>query len=248
MAGYFSIRFYSYLNEFLPHQLRQRSIQLSLRHKDNVKDKIEALGIPHTEVDLILANNKSIGFHYQIQNEDHIAVFPGFLKFTIHQLSKVHGKYPDEFRFILDVHLGKLARFLRLAGFDSLYSNDFEDEYIINKAEKEKRIVLTRDKGILFNGKVKLGAYVRTVQPNLQFEEVLERFQLRDKMAPFTRCMECNGKIQEVKKSLVQDQIPKDTKKYFNRFFQCNNCKKIYWEGNHYQEMRKYIKNKANNL
>lgn len=234
MAGYFFIRFYAYLNEFLPYKLRQRAIPLTLSHKNTIKDKIEALGIPHTEVELILANNKSVAFDYQIQNKDHITVYPPFVNFPIHEISKVRNEYPDEIRFILDVHLGKLARYLRLAGFDCLYRNDYEDEYIIEIGNKEKRCILTRDKGILFNGKVKLGGFVRAIQPNLQFEEVLERFQLRDKMAPFTRCMECNGKIQEVKKSLVEDRIPKETKKYFNRFFQCNNCKKIYWEGNHY--------------
>ena len=192
-------------------------------------------------------NNNSVAFNYPIQKADQIVVYPAFLNIPIHEISKVRVEYPDEFRFILDVHLGKLARYLRLAGFDCLYSNSFEDDYIIATANKERRIILTRDKGILFNGKVKLGAFVRAIQPNLQFEEILERFQLRNRMAPFTRCMECNGKIKRISKSTIREQLPTATKKYFNRFFQCEQCKKIYWEGNHYLEMRKYIKNKANN-
>ncbi|MCD4696611.1 MAG: Mut7-C RNAse domain-containing protein, partial [Bacteroidales bacterium] len=145
-------------------------------------------------------------------------------------------------KFILDVHLGKLARYLRMLGFDTLYENNYPDPQIIDIAKKEKRIILTRDVGILKNSAVTHGYWVRSQNPREQLREVITRFDLSVNIKPLFRCMECNGIIEKVDKKEIIDQLKPKTKKYFNEFFRCTQCKKVYWEGSHYKKMINSIK------
>ncbi len=231
------MRFYEELNDFLPPEKRKVSFDVALNGQPSVKDVIESLAVPHTEVDLIIVNRESVGFDYQVQAGDNISVYPVFEALDISPINHLRPKPLRELKFILDVHLGKLAKRLRLLGFDSLYTNNYEDQQIIDLALEQQRIILTRDIGILKNGRVTHGYWLRQTDPKLQIYEILQRFDMCPCLQPFTRCIECNGLIHPVDKQQIEDALPEKTAEYYQEYFQCDVCKKIYWQGSHYQHM-----------
>ncbi|MFP4469552.1 MAG: Mut7-C RNAse domain-containing protein, partial [Bacteroidales bacterium] len=206
-----------------------------------VKDAIESMGVPHTEIDLILANGKSVDFSYQLKNGDRIAVYPVFESLDIKPLHRLHPEPLRETRFVLDVHLGKLCKYLRMLGFDTFYRNDLDDEEIMDISLKEHRIILTRDLGILKNGVVTHGYWLRSQDSREQLKEVIRRFQLQHEIRPFHRCIVCNGFVEKVDKKQIAHLLRDNTKKVFKQFFRCSSCRKIYWEGSHYESMREFI-------
>lgn len=240
-------RFYEELKDFLPKNKRKQPFTLKLDNYCSVKHAIEALGIPHTEVDMILVNSKPVDFEYRLQDKDYVSVYPVFETFDISNTTILRKEALRDPKFILDTHLGKLAKYLRFLGFDTLYGNDFEDSYIIIAAKNEKRIILTRDKGILKNRSVSHGYYIRSQQPAKQVEEVIKRFNLESLINPFVRCSECNAEIKKVSKTSVADKLKPATIKYYNDFYRCTGCGKIYWRGSHYRELNTFIKKHFNN-
>lgn len=234
-------RFYEELNDFLPKEKRKKPFSYPYRYNQNVKDAIEALGIPHTEVDLILVNGISQGFNYVLQNDDYISVYPVFESIDISQIARLRSKPLREIKFVLDVHLGKLCKFLRMLGFDTCYRNNLDDDEIVKISVEESRIILTRDIGILKNGQVTHGYWVRSQDSREQLREVIRRFDLRSQLRPFYRCMVCNGTIGFVEKSYVEQQLGANTRAFFNSFYQCSACGKIYWEGSHYENMKLFL-------
>jgi uncharacterized protein with PIN domain len=235
-----SFRFYEELNDFLPPERKKVTFTHTFTGNPAIKDIIESLGVPHVEVDLILVNDKSVGFDYQLQTGDQISVYPQFESIDITSITKLRSKPLRVTKFILDVHLGKLAHYLRLLGFDTLYDNKFHDPEIITIAQKEKRIILTRDIALLKNKIVTHGYWIRNIQPRKQIEEVLDRFDLRNQLQPFTRCLECNGKIIAINKNEIEN-LPANTDKYYEDFSRCLQCKKIYWPGSHYLKLKKFV-------
>lgn len=235
------IRFYEELNDFLPEDHKKKDLILSFFNSPSVKDTIESFGIPHTEVDLILINGEPVNFNKRVIDSDRISVYPKFESFDISKVSKLKGRPLRKTMFILDVHLGKLARYLRLCGFDTLYDNAYEDRAIVNIASAENRIILTRDIGILKYSEVKHGYWLRSDQPRRQLKEVINRFDLKNQISLFNRCMECNGRIRKVHKSKIKHNLLKNTQRYYNEFFRCTSCKKIYWKGSHYRNMIDFI-------
>jgi len=236
-----SIRFYEELNDFLPSERRKRSFSYSFFGKPTVKDVIESLGVPHTEVDLILLNGESVNFDAHLCDGDRLAVYPRFESLDIQPIQRLRPEPLRETRFITDVHLGKLARYLRMLGFDTLYDSFLEDEQIIEWSVEQKRIILTRDLGILKNHRVKHGYFVRSTDPKEQAHEIVRRFDLKDKIAPFSLCMECNVVLQPVEKEAIRVQLPPETERTFDIFFQCPSCQRIYWEGSHHEKMSDFI-------
>ena len=236
-----TIRFYEELNDFLHYSRRKKSFTFSLTGKRTIKDIIEAIGVPHTEVDLILANQEPVTFDYHPQKDDYISVYPVFEAIDIGSINLLRPKPLRKTKFILDVHLGTLARYLRMLGFDTLYRNDYKDEEIVHISIKEKRIILTRDLAILKNGKVTHGYFVRETDPKKQICEISRRFDLKDQFKPFHRCMECNGIIRKVDKTAVEKILQANTRKAFQDFFQCTSCEKVYWKGSHYEKMSDLI-------
>lgn len=236
-----SIRFYEELNDFLKDEIRKKPVNYTFRINQTVKDAIESIGVPHAEVDLILANGKSVGFDYRLQDGDQISVYPVFETFDISTLTLLRPQPLRETKFVLDVHLGKLCKYLRMLGFDTYYRNDLDDDEIVKISITEKRIILTRDIGILKNGAVTHGYWIRSKDSKEQLTEVINRFDLHDKSRPFNRCTVCNGIVNKVKKSDVEQLVKTNTKKYFNEFYQCDACKKVYWEGSHFKNMQDFI-------
>lgn len=234
-------RFYEELNDFLPKEKRKVEFPYQFEGKPSIKDAIEANGIPHTEVDLILANGKSVGFDYHLRHKDRITVYPVFESFDISPIVRLREKPLRNAAFILDVHLGKLARLLRMLGFDTLYRNDYKDVEIINISVDENRVILTRDRGILKHNSVTHGYCVRSTKPIEQTREVLRRFDLFSQVKPFQRCIECNGIIDRIDKEAILSQLPPKTASFYDEFYTCLNCEKIYWRGSHYYRMKEKL-------
>jgi uncharacterized protein with PIN domain len=229
------------LNDFLPEKKRKVTFTVNFNGNPAVKDVIESLGVPHTEVDLILINSRSVDFDYQLKTGDNVSVYPVFESLDISNVTHLRKKPLRLSKFILDVHLGKLANYLRMLGFDALYNNDYSDSRIVSIATAEKRIILTRDIGILKIKEVTHGYWVRSQNPRTQLKEVLHRFDLKSSVRPFYRCMTCNGLIKKVTKESIQDRLDEMTKKYYNDFYLCSSCGKIFWQGSHYDKMKRFI-------
>ena len=236
-----TFRFYEELKDFLPKGKKSQPFTITLNGNPSVKDTLEALGIPHTEVDLILVNSKPVEFSYRLKDKDYISVYPVFESLDISDITILRNNGLRSPKFVLDTHLGKLARYLRLLGFDTIYNNDFEDHEIIKISLNDNRIILTRDKGILKNNTVTHGYYIRSQKPKEQINEVIRRFNLESLIKPFTVCSLCNGEIVSVSKDLVKGQLKTLTKKHHKRFFMCSRCKKIYWEGSHHDRIKNFI-------
>jgi uncharacterized protein with PIN domain len=234
-------RFYEELNDFLTTGIRGKLISYSFNGNPSVKDAIEALGVPHVEVDLVLANSRSVDFSYKLKNSDYISVYPVFESFDITPVTHLRAKPLRDLKFILDVHLGKLVKYLRLCGFDTYYRTNLNDMEIISLSLSEKRVIITRDVELLKNRKVTRGYWIRSQHTGEQLKEVLQRFDLKKQIRLFTRCLECNMILTDVDKKDVLDRLLPRTRRYFNNFKRCPECNRIYWEGSHYERMRNYI-------
>lgn len=206
-----------------------------------MKDVIEALGVPHTEVDLVLINGNSAGFETPLEDGDHVAVYPVFESLDISSLTRVRQRPLRQTRFILDVHLGKLARLLRLLGFDARYSNTYHDPEIVAIARREHRIILTRDITMLKRRAVTHGYWVRATNPISQAREVLQRFDLRGQVQPFTRCLRCNGRLHPVDRKEILSRIPPHVAAHHNDFLICETCHHLYWRGSHLRRLQAQI-------
>lgn len=234
-------RFHAGLAELLVR--RYRADQPTYRFNDNpgVKDAIEAMGVPHTEVDVILANGLTVNFSYPLQDNDSINVYPVFCDIPITRPLRLSPRPPDPVSFVLDVHLGKLARRLRLLGFDAFYKNDFDDAEIMSVADREKRIILTRDVGILKHRKVMHGYLVRSDDLDSQLREVLKRYDLRGRIRLWSRCMLCNGLMKRVSKAEVEAYLEPKTRRYYEEFQRCSSCGHVYWQGSHYHGIKQWL-------
>lgn len=237
------LRFYEELNDFLPLDKRKIRFSHSFKNHPSIKDMIESLGIPHTQVDFILSNNNSVDFNYIVQNGDDISVYPVFESVNIQDVAKLRPTPLRQIKFIADVHLGKLARYLRMLGFDTIYKNDFLKKEIIKIAKSEKRIILSRSRKLLKIKDITHGYCIASTDTEKQLKLILNRFDLTKNIKPFSRCMICNSKLKSVPKEKIIDKIPPKVKELHSDFAQCPNCKKIYWKGTHYIRMKKFIDN-----
>ena len=241
------LRFYEELNDFLPEERKKKRFTHHFIDRTSVKDLIESLGVPHTEIDLILVNGKSIGFKYKINYGDDISVYPVFESFDITNVQHLRAKQLRKPKFVADVHLGRLTRYLRMMGVDVLYKNDFNDDEIVRISIKERRAILTRDRGILKRNEVTHGYWIRTIKVEEQVEEVLKRFNLQKEIKEFTRCIKCNELLKPIKKETIIDLLPPKVANSQNDFYRCPGCNKIYWKGTHYLRMLKFIQSIKNN-
>ena len=236
-----SFRFYAELNDFLPEERRQRPFQVSFRGKVTVKHLVESLGVPHSEIDLILIDGESVDFTRVVEDGDSVSVYPVFESIDISPVGRLRPNPLRESRFVLDIHLGQLATYLRLLGFDTLYQNDFDDSELAKISSEERRILLTKDRGVLKRNLVTHGYCVREIDPQLQLQEVIRRFDLQTSIAPFQRCLKCNGKLEPVEKEKILDRLEHNTSLYYDDFRICLQCSQIYWKGSHYSRMLQFL-------
>ena len=199
----------------------------------SVKDVVESLGVPHTEIDVILVDGASVGFDHRLTGGERVAVYPTFERFDVSPLTRLRPAPLRDPKFIADVHLGKLARYLRLLGLDTVYERGLDDAAIAERARAEHRIVLTRDRGLLKRSAVTHGYAVRSTDALDQVREVVGSFDLRGRLAPFTRCLKCNGALEEVDAASVADRLAPRTRASYHRFLRCTTCDSLYWAGSH---------------
>jgi hypothetical protein len=236
-----SLRFYAELNDFLPPARRGVTFRHPFELPAAVKDLIESLGVPHTEVDLILANGQSVDFTYRIRDGDRISVYPVFETLDITPLLRVRPEPLRRTRFVLDTHLGRLAAYLRLMGFDALYRNNTSDEELAEISQVQRRILLTRDRGLLKRSQVTHGYCLRSTSSRQQLVEVFQRFDLHGAARPFTRCLRCNGLLHPVSREAVGHLIPAGTADLYDTFAQCESCGQVYWPGSHHRRMQQMV-------
>ncbi len=176
-----------------------------------------------------------------MKDGDHVSVYPVFESIDITPIVKLREKPLRETSFILDVHLGRLAKMLRMLGFDTFYRNDYDDTEIIQQGLKEHRIILTRDRLLLVIKEVTHGYCIRSTNPETQLKEVIKRFDLKSGIKPFYRCTICNGLIRKVEKVEILDRLEPKTKLYFNEFYRCEECARIYWKGSHFDKLKRLL-------
>jgi uncharacterized protein len=239
------IRFYAELNDHLPVDLQYRPVEKQLLLPASVKDTIESFGVPHTEVDLVLVNGESSDFSRLVRNGDRVSVYPVFESIDITPALRLRPQPLREPKFVLDVHLGRLAGYLRMLGFDTLYSNHASDAELVRISAEQGRILLTRDRGVLKHSAVTRGYWLRETNSHHQAEEVVRRFDLARYLRPLTRCMVCNRVLSKVSKSEVQGRVPIKVLEWCDEFEQCPGCGRVYWEGSHYRRMRLWIEQLA---
>lgn len=240
------LRFYEELNDFLAPALRKVDIEHAFDRRASVKDMIESFGVPHTEVEVILVNGASVDFSYLVQDGDRISVYPVFESLDISPLLRLRPEPLRTPKFILDTNLGRLARYLRMLGFDCLYRNDYDDAAVANIASRQQRTVLTRDRILLRRKIITHGYFVREMRPRLQVREVLARFDLYRLIAPFSRCIRCNSTLQAVDKQVIVHRLEPKTRKYYNTFRICTGCGQIFWQGSHYDRALRLVEDWRN--
>jgi uncharacterized protein len=241
MTATATFRFYAELNDFLVPKRRARDFPCRCASTASAKHVIEALGVPHTEVELVLVNGESVGFDRALGDGDRVAVYPKFETFDVTPLLRVRERALRETRFVADAHLGGLAHLLRMTGFDTLYDNHFRDDEIERIAAEQGRIVLTRDRELLKRRGVTHGCYVRALRSQAQLREVFDRLHLGGAARPFTRCLSCNAPLRAVDKAQVEPRLPPRVREQRERFAVCDGCARVFWEGTHWQRMRELV-------
>jgi hypothetical protein len=226
------------LHCFLPRDKRNVTIALAFKGRQSLKHLVESLGVPHTEVGQVMVNGQARSLDSVPHNGDRIEVRPAA------------PSCPLEPRFLLDGHLGRLAAYLRMLGFDCLYNNDYgcvvsnhyNDDRIAVILADDPRILLTRDRRLLMRKGIHYGYCLRSLEPPQQLAEVVRRFDLAGKITPFHRCLRCNHPLEPVSKDAVLDRLQPLTKRYFDEFHLCPACNQVYWKGSHYERMQELIR------
>jgi len=214
------------LERFLRAEHRGRQFAYACARAASLKNAIEALGVPHTEVGAVLVNGEPATLQRTVREGDVVEVFP--------QPRAEAGVAV----FVADAHLGALARFLRMLGFDTAHEPAISDGEIRRLAHEEHRIVLTRDRDLLKCRDVLRGHYVRALKPEAQLQEVAERYRLAERAQPFTRCLHCNLPLAPIEKATIAHRLPPQVAALHQSFTHCAGCDRVYWPGSHYARMR----------
>lgn len=234
-------RFYEELNDFLPANQHKTSFRSPFFGNPSVKDTIQSMGVPHTEIDLVLVDGQSVDFSHRLRGGERVAVYPVFERLDISPVIRLRPKPLRNTCFIVDVHLGKLARYLRMLGFDAAYNRDWDNSMLIDLSLRQERIILTRSLEILKQNRVTHGYWLRHRESRQQLQEVLLALDLFGQLQPFTRCMDCNGRIYPADRAVIKGQIDPNVFKRFREFKQCQDCRKIYWRGSHFKNMLQLV-------
>jgi uncharacterized protein len=232
-----TFRFYGELNDFLARERRGNAFTTPCARAATTKHMVEALGVPHTEVELVLVNGEPAGLDDILEEGDRVAVYPRFTRLPVADVARLGQRPPGRARFVADAHLGGLARLLRMAGFDTLYRNTLHDAEVEAIALDDGRAVLTRDRALLKRRGVEYGCYVRALKAEAQLLEVIERFGLAERMRPFTLCLSCNAPLRPVAKADVLARLPPRVAATQDEFSTCDRCHGVFWKGSHWQRM-----------
>jgi len=232
------INFWGNLKELLRPPFRgQKRVEYELTRQASVKDIIEALGVPHTEVGRLTVAGREISFAAPGGNNDTLDVYPLSPPVDVSVPTLLRPKPLPGVAFAVDMNVGKLATLLRMAGFDTFFRNDISDPELVEAAVREKRILLSKDMDLLKRKEVAFGYLVREIDPEQQLAEIVRLFGIKKQFKPLSRCLRCNGLLQPVEKGRIIEQLEPLTKKYYDSFRQCLGCGKIYWAGSHRDKM-----------
>lgn len=235
-------RFYGTLNDFLPAADRQCEVLYSFWGRPAVKDAIEAQGVPHPEVDLILANGSAVSFDAPLSSGARVSVYP-WIRSLKRPGRALRPDVPSPLRFVCDVHLGRLAHHLRMLGFDTRFDTTFADDRLADVSAQENRVLLTRNVGLLKRSRVRLGLFVRRQNPEAQLTEIVKRFDVGEEdLRPFHRCLECNTPLESAPPSVVKENVPPHARRVNDTFQYCERCDSVYWDGTHVDKMRRLMR------
>mgnify|MGYP001820042941 CR=1 FL=1 len=237
-----TFRFYEELNDFLPKHRRRTDAATTFKEKRSIKDAIESLGVPHTEIDLILVNGKSVDFDYILQDEDRVSVYPVFESLNISDATHLRKLPLRRSKFIADINLGKIATYMRVLGFDVYFDSRLSPREIVEISKREKRIILTGNRKLLKFKDVSHGIFIRPGTTVQQIKRLIDYLDIKDRVDPFTRCLQCNSLLQKVPKEKILDRIPQKTRAYCDAYARCLSCDKIYWKGTHFIHMDKVVR------
>lgn len=235
-------RYYGNLNDFLPKKKRNKTTIREFAWRGSIKDMVESQNVPHPEIELLVVNGVSVDFDYIVEDHDDIQVHPFNHTCTVTPQIILRPPLTDKPRFILDTHLGRLAAYLRMAGFDTLYRNDYPDDELAEVASAEGRVLLTRDIGLLKRSLVTYGYFIRETNPHRRLIEIMRRYRLSEYVSPFARCTRCNGSLHNVEKRNILDALDTNTANHYDTFYRCEMCGQIYWKGSHYEQMQTLLK------
>jgi len=203
---------------------------------------IEALGVPHTEIDLILVNGKSVDFNYILQDEDRVSVYPVFESFNIANVARLRKSPLRRPTFIADINLGDIVKYARILGLDVYYDPSLSTGEIIEISKRKNRVILTKSRKLLKFKDVTRGIFIWPGTTIEQIRRIIDNLDIKSNIKPFSRCLCCNSLLKIVLKEKILDRIPPKTKTFYDEYVQCPSCDKIYWKGTHYMHMEKVIK------
>lgn len=226
-----AFRFHGKLVRFLAPERRSGVFSHGCARAATVKNAIESLGVPHTETGRLVVNGQPATLDRIVRENDVIEIFA-------HEAGPAGD---DPLRFLADAHLGGLARFLRMLGFDTLYDNAYDDREILRLAVRDRRTVLTRDRELLKCREIVRGCFVHELKPEAQLREVAARFGLARRMRPFTLCLHCNLPLQDLERSAALEHVPPGIAQRYEAFVRCPGCGRVYWEGSHWERMREML-------
>ena len=236
-----TFRFYEELNDFLPKHRRKTDFEATLKGKRSIKDMIEALGVPHTEIDLILVNGNSVDFNYILQDEDRVSVYPVFESLNITNVTRLRKIPLRRTKFIADINIGDIVKYMRVLGLDLYYDPLLSTREIIEISKRENRVILTKSRKLLKFKDVSHGIFIRPGTTTEQIRRIIDCLDIKDNIKPFSRCLRCNTLLNIVLKEKIIDRIPPKTKEFCNEYVQCRSCNKIYWKGTHFINMEKVV-------
>ena len=227
------------MNDFLTPVCGKRDFKSEFKGRESVKDKIEALGVPHTEVDLILVNGRSVGFDYIIEDSDYISVYPVIEPpLTMPNITHLRRLPTGNSRFIADINIHDIVKTMRALGLDVFEDPIFSPEEIVDISINEKRIVLSTSRKLLKRKRVVHGIFIRHGDREAQVQKIVDSLSLKGLCKPFSRCLLCNTLLEMVAKESVWERIPPKTRNHCNDFARCPSCDRLYWKGTHYQKIK----------
>ncbi|MGD8771358.1 MAG: Mut7-C RNAse domain-containing protein, partial [Desulfobacterales bacterium] len=237
-----TFRFYEELNVFLPKHRRKTDFEAPFIGKRSIKDMIEAFGVPHTEIDLILVNGNSVDFNYILRDGDQVSVYPVFESLDITDVTRLRKIPLRRNTFIADINLGNIVKYMRVLGFSCFYNPLLTPREIIEISNAENRIILTRSKNLLKFKEVTHGIFLRPGSTPEQIRQIIDCLDIKDSIKPFSRCLICNTRLKSVSKEKILNKIPPKTKAFCDEYVQCPSCDKIYWKGTHFKNMEKVVR------
>lgn len=191
-------RFYEELNDYLPEKQHKVWFDYDFKKKVTIYTAIQSMGVPLESIDLILVNQKSQDLGYKLQNGDRVSVYPVFELLDISGISKIRDEPLRDIKFICDSHLGKLCKYLRMLGFDTLYSYHYTQNQLIDIALSEKRIILSKDIKLKEHKDVTHFYWIRSSEPGEQMRDVIQKLDLSNHLHPLSLCLECNNKLIQI--------------------------------------------------